>query len=71
MTVLVGSVPCQLPVEGGWLGRQEPNHCREEQMLQAPGNTPDGRAKQPWLMSVDGREIIVSGFFVEPRVCMG
>jgi hypothetical protein len=45
MTVLVGSLPCQLPVEGKRSRRQEPNHHMEEQMLQASSNTPDGRAK--------------------------
>jgi hypothetical protein len=45
MTVLVGSVPCRLHVENGRSGRHEPDHHRGEQMLQAPGNTPVGRAK--------------------------
>jgi hypothetical protein len=69
MTVLVGSVPCRLPVENGRSGRHEPDHHREEQMLQVPGNTPDGRAKWPPLMSVEGREIVGPGFSAGPRVC--
>jgi hypothetical protein len=69
MTMLVGSLPCQLPVEGKRSRRQEPNHHMEEQMLQASSNTPDGRAKWPQLMSVEGREIIGPGFCPGPRVC--
>jgi hypothetical protein len=37
--------------------------------LKAPGNTPDGRAKRPRLMSVEGREIVGPGFSAGPRVC--
>jgi hypothetical protein len=70
MTVLVGSLPCQLPVEGKRSRRQEPNHHMEEQMLQASSNTPDGRAKWPQLMSAEGREIIGPGFCPGPRVCV-
>jgi hypothetical protein len=47
MTVLVGSLPCQFPVENRWSGMHGPNPHRGERMRQAPGNMSDGWVKRP------------------------
>jgi hypothetical protein len=69
MTMLIGSVPCRLPVVDGQTGRHEPDHHGKEQMLQVPRNVHEEMAKRPRWMSVEGREIVGPGFSTGPRVC--
>jgi hypothetical protein len=68
--VLIGSIPCQLLAGDVQSGEHESGYSKEEGALYTSRGMCGEGAKQPRLVSAEGREIMGPGFFAEPRECV-